>query len=140
MKPVRVVVVDDSLTFRAMIGTLLERDRRVEIVGMARSCDEALDLVAELSPDVVTLDVLMPDGDGMEILDAIMAQQPVPVIMLSSMMQEGEPMVDDALARGATACFNKSKVMGEATRFVALVKSAARNISLPRRTKSAPLV
>ncbi|WP_022682069.1 response regulator [Sphingobium bisphenolivorans] len=59
MKPIRIVVVDDSLTIRAMIETLLERDCRFEVVGIARDGDEAIDLIRLHKPDVVTLDVAM---------------------------------------------------------------------------------
>lgn len=126
MKPVRIVVVDDSLTIRAMIETLLERDRRVEVVGIARNGDEAIDLIKLHKPDVVTLDIAMPGKDGMAILDDIMAIDPCPVIMLSSLMRDGAPIVAEAMDRGAAACFNKAMIAREASRFIALVKEVGR--------------
>lgn len=129
MKPVRIVVVDDSLTIRAMIETLLERDRRVEVVGIARNGEEAIDLVKLHKPDVVTLDIAMPGKDGLAILDDIMAIDPCPVIMLSSLMRDGAPIVAEAMDRGAAACFNKAMIAREASRFIALVKEVGRRLT-----------
>lgn len=131
-KPIRIVVVDDSLTIRAMIETLLERDCRFEVVGIARDGEEAIDLIAREKPDVVTLDIAMPGKDGMTILDEIMAMDPCPVIMLSTLMREGAPIMAEALGRGAAACFNKAMIAREATRFIRLVKDVARGLTHPQ--------
>lgn len=128
MKPIRIVVVDDSLTIRAMIETLLERDRRVEVVGIARDGEEAISMIRAERPDVVTLDIAMPGRDGMMILDEIMDMEPCPVIMLSSLMRDGAPIVAEAMDRGAAACFNKAMIVREATRFVTLVKDVAKGM------------
>lgn len=125
-KPIRIVVVDDSLTIRAMIETLLERDCRFEVVGIARDGDEAMDLIHSEKPDVVTLDIAMPGRDGMSILDEIMALEPCPVIMLSSLMRDGAPIVTEAMDRGAAACFNKAMIAREAARFISLVREVGR--------------
>lgn len=127
-KPIRIVVVDDSLTIRAMIETLLERDCRFEVVGIARDGEEAIDLIAREKPDVVTLDVAMPGKDGLTILDEIMAMEPCPVIMLSSLMRDGAPLMAEALDRGAAACFNKAMIAREAARFIGLIKDVARGL------------
>lgn len=124
-RPIRIVVVDDSFTIRAMIETLLERDRRFEIVGIARDGDEAIELIARERPDVVTLDVAMPGKDGMTILDEIMAMEPCPVIMLSSLMRDGAPIMAEAIERGAAACFNKAMITREASRFIGLIRDVA---------------
>ena len=127
-KPIRIVVVDDSLTIRAMIETLLERDCRFDVVGIARNGEEAIDLIRMEKPDVVTMDVAMPGRDGLSILDEIMDMDPCPVIMLSSLMREGAPIMAEALDRGAAACFNKAMIAREAGRFIALVKDVARGL------------
>ena len=127
-QPIRIVVVDDSLTIRAMIETLLERDCRFEVVGIARDGEEAIDLVRLHRPDVVTLDVAMPGKDGLTILDEVMAIAPCPVIMLSSLMRDGAPIMAEALERGAAACFNKAMIAQEASRFIALIKQVARGV------------
>lgn len=128
MKPIRIVVVDDSLTIRAMIETLLERDRRFEVVGIASNGIAAIDMIRLEKPDVVTLDIAMPGKDGMAILDEIMDMEPCPVIMLSSLMRAGAPIVAEAMDRGAAACFNKAMIVREATRFVSLIKDVARGL------------
>ena len=127
-RPIRIVVVDDSLTIRAMIETLLERDCRFEVVGIARDGEEAIDLIRMEKPDVVTLDVAMPGKDGLTILDEIMDIEPCPVIMLSSLMRDGAPIMAEAIDRGAAACFNKAMIAREAKRFIALVKDVARGL------------
>jgi chemotaxis response regulator CheB len=132
-KPIRIVVVDDSLTIRAMIETLLERDCRFEVAGIARNGEEAIDLINLERPDVVTLDVAMPGKDGMTILDEIMDIAPCPVIMLSSLMRDGAPIMAEALERGAAACFNKAMIARDAARFIALVKDVARGAVQPER-------
>jgi chemotaxis response regulator CheB len=131
MKPVRIVVVDDSLTIRAMIETLLERDARVEVVGIARDGDEAIDMIRREKPDVVTLDIAMPGRDGMAILDEIMDMEPCPVIMLSSLVRDGAPITADAMHRGAAACFNKAMIVREATRFITLIREVGRGMVQP---------
>jgi len=125
MKPIRILVVDDSLTIRAMIETLLERDCRFDVVGIARDGDEAIELIRLHRPDVVTLDVAMPGRDGMIILDEIMDMDPRPVIMLSSLMRDGAPITAEALDRGAAACFNKAMIAREAAKFIKLIKDVA---------------
>ena len=127
-RPIRIVVVDDSLTIRAMIETLLERDCRFEVVGIARDGEEAIDLIRMEKPDVVTLDVAMPGKDGLTILDEIMDIEPCPVIMLSSLMRDGAPIMAEAIDRGAAACFNKAMIAREAKRFIALVRDVARGL------------
>jgi two-component system chemotaxis response regulator CheB len=127
-KPVRIVVVDDSLTIRAMIETLLERDRRIEVVGIARNGEEAIDMIRLEKPDVVTLDIAMPGKDGLAILDEIMDMEPCPVIMLSSLMRDGAPIVAEAMDRGAAACFNKAMIVREATRFIGLIRDLGRGL------------
>ena len=131
MKPIRIVVVDDSLTIRAMIETLLERDRRVEVIGIARNGEEAIAMIRAEKPDVVTLDIAMPGKDGLMILDEIMDMEPCPVIMLSSLMREGAPIVAEAMGRGAAACFNKAMIVREARRFVGLIKEVAQGVAAP---------
>jgi chemotaxis response regulator CheB len=122
---IKLLIVDDSVTIRAMIETLLEKDPEINIVGIASNADEAFELIEAHDPHVVTLDIAMPGKDGMTILDEIMATDPRPVIMLSSLMREGDAMVDDALVRGALACFNKTKVVQDIPVLIEMIKTAA---------------
>ena len=82
--PARVVVVDDSQLMRRMIRAGLEADGTIEVVGEAGDCAEARQLIRSLSPDVITLDLEMPLLDGFAFLRWLMANNPVPVIVVSS--------------------------------------------------------
>lgn len=125
MEITKVLVVDDSVTIRAMIETLLERDEELRVVGIARNADEAFDLITATDPDVITLDIAMPGQNGMEILDHIMTNDPRPVIMLSSLLRDGDALIDTALSRGAMACFNKSRIVQDANRLISTIKEVA---------------
>ncbi len=98
---INVLVVDDSAFFRTAITRMLTKDPEIRIAGIARDGEEAIELVHKLKPDVVTLDVEMPKRDGLSTLQAIMAQRPTPVIMVSSMTLEGAEITLRALELGA---------------------------------------
>ncbi|HEY6723797.1 MAG TPA: chemotaxis response regulator protein-glutamate methylesterase [Polyangiaceae bacterium] len=101
MPKVRVLIVDDSAFMRSAIARLLETDGRFEIAGQAKDGKEALKLVAESRPDVVTMDFNMPGLDGAATTRAIMQQSPVPIVMLSAHTTEGAQETLAALAAGA---------------------------------------
>ncbi len=103
----RVLIVDDSITMRAFFNALLERDKRIEVVGTAASAEEARKLMVDLRPNVVTLDIEMPGMNGLDFLAEIMKKCPTPVIMLSSLTQQGAEASFEALERGAIDCFPK---------------------------------
>ncbi len=107
MSNVRVVVVDDSAAMRALFCDILDQAKGVEVVGTARNADDARDVIEELRPDVLTLDVEMPGMTGMEFLEELMETRPMPVIMLSSVTQEGTGTAQKALELGAVDCFPK---------------------------------
>jgi two-component system, chemotaxis family, protein-glutamate methylesterase/glutaminase len=98
---VRVLVVDDSALMRKLIPIILERDPDIEVVGTAMDGAFALRKIAELHPDVVTLDLEMPRMDGIETLRMIMRNAPLPVIVFSSHSKEGAYATFKALALGA---------------------------------------
>jgi two-component system chemotaxis response regulator CheB len=97
----RILVVDDSTFFRRRIKQILEEDVELKVVGEAKNGQEALTLVASLKPDVVTMDIEMPVMDGITAVKRIMASNPVPIIMFSSLTQEGAKATLDALDAGA---------------------------------------
>jgi len=97
----RILIVDDSTFFRRRIKQILEEDTELEVVGEAKNGQEALILVASLKPDVVTMDIEMPVMDGITAVKKIMASNPVPIIMFSSLTQEGAKATLDALDAGA---------------------------------------
>lgn len=98
---VRVLVVDDSALMRKLIPIILERDPAIEVVGTAMDGAFAIRKIAELRPDVVTLDLEMPRLDGIETLRMIMRSAPLPVIVFSTHSKEGAYSTFKALALGA---------------------------------------
>ena len=106
---VRVLVVDDSALMRKLIPLILERDPDIEVVGTAMDGSFALRKIAELQPDVVTLDLEMPRMDGIETLRMIMRSAPRPVILFSTHSREGAYSTFKALALGAIDFVAKPK-------------------------------
>src|SRR5918995_4510299 len=97
---VRVLIVDDSAYVRKVVREMLSRSPFLDVVGAARDGDEALELVEELRPDVVTLDLNMPGSDGLDFLRRQMARRPIPVLVVSVASESGE-LVMQALDAGA---------------------------------------
>ncbi|HEX5537531.1 MAG TPA: chemotaxis-specific protein-glutamate methyltransferase CheB [Sphingobium sp.] len=104
---VKVLVVDDSITMRALFSSALERSGDLIVVGAAANADEARDMIVELKPDVVTLDIEMPGMNGIDFLEEIMTTKPMPVVMLSTLTQKGAEVTLKALEIGAVDCFPK---------------------------------
>jgi len=107
MSPVRVLVVDDSATMRALIRRTLEQDPQIVVVGEAGDPLEARAAIKALEPDVVTLDIEMPNMNGIEFLERLMRLRPIPVIMVSTLTQRGAEASLAALERGAIDCVGK---------------------------------
>jgi len=99
--PIRVLVVDDSAFMRNALSRMITSESGLEVVATACSGSDALDKIASLDPDVVTLDFEMPGLDGLETLHRIMRQFPRPVIMVSAVTEEGADNTFNALAAGA---------------------------------------
>jgi two-component system chemotaxis response regulator CheB len=97
----KVLVVDDSVFMRKIISDMIQEDERFEVIDTAKNGLEAVDKTKRLQPDVVTLDIEMPEMNGLEALKRIMAEQPVPVVMLSSLTEEGAKETIAALEIGA---------------------------------------
>ncbi|SHL01148.1 protein-glutamate methylesterase/protein-glutamine glutaminase [Rhodothermus profundi] len=98
---IRVLIVDDSAFMRKALSIMLEGDPEIQVVGTARDGIEAIEKVHALNPDIVTLDIEMPRMDGLTALRRIMREHPVPVIMVSSLTQEGAQATIEALEAGA---------------------------------------
>ena len=90
MRLVRVLVVDDSVTIRAMMRQVLESDPEIRIAGLAASADEADLMLEDHLVDVITLDIEMPGRSGLDYLCDMRKRRPTPVIMLSSYTARGE--------------------------------------------------
>jgi len=109
---IRVLVVDDSAFARQALIRMLKTDPGIEVVGMAADGHEAVEKTRSLEPDVVTLDVQMPRMGGLEALEQIMREHPVPVLLLSSLTQEGGEITLRGLELGAMDFVDKSSVQG----------------------------
>ncbi|TGM01252.1 protein-glutamate methylesterase/protein-glutamine glutaminase [Leptospira jelokensis] len=101
MKKHKVIIVDDQRSVRSMIKRWIESDPSWEVVGEASNPFEARDLIIDKQPDVMTLDVHMPEMDGIEFLKKLLPQHPMPVIMISSSTIEGTSITLEALDAGA---------------------------------------
>ena len=137
MAPARVLVVDDSATMRGLITAVLNSDPDVNVVGQASDALEAREAIKRLNPDVVTLDIEMPNMNGLEFLDKIMKLRPMPVIMVSTITHRGADATLTALEIGAFDCVAKP-APGEPRPFSDLaekVKAAARS----KRQYAAPV-
>ncbi|RVP36127.1 response regulator, partial [Sinorhizobium meliloti] len=105
--PARVLVVDDSATMRGLISAVLNADPDISVVGQAADALEARQAIKQLDPDVVTLDIEMPNMNGLEFLDKIMRLRPMPVIMVSTLTHRGAEATIAALEIGAFDCVGK---------------------------------
>lgn len=101
MAPIRVLVVDDSAFMRKIVSDIIVRDSQINVVGTARNGKVALDKLAKLSPNVVLLDVEMPEMDGITTLKRIMNETPIPIIMMSSVTKNITDKTVQAIASGA---------------------------------------
>lgn len=129
MSPVRVLVVDDSLTMRGLISAALKSDPEIEVVGTAADPLQARAAIKALNPDVLTLDVEMPNMNGLEFLEKIMRLRPMPVVMVSTLTEAGADVTLAALEIGAVDAVAKPAVAGpDAFRdLIGKVKAAARS-------------
>ncbi len=100
-RPIRVLVVDDSAFMRTALSRMITSEAGLEVAGTACNGSEALEKIASLNPDVVTLDVEMPGLNGLQTLRYIMRRYPRPVIMVSAVTERDADNTFDALASGA---------------------------------------
>ncbi len=127
---VRVLIVDDSAFIRKVVRQMLSRSPMLEVVGACRDGEEALELVEQLRPDVVTLDLNMTGLDGIGFLQKQMARRPLPVVLLSSASESGEQVMQ-ALDAGALDVVQKptalatDRVLEVADDLIAKIKAAA---------------
>ncbi len=100
-KPIEVLVVDDSRLIRTVIRKILDSDPGIKVVGEAADGRQALEMIPEVKPEVITLDINMPRLDGISTLKHIMIKHPTPTVMISSLTREGATKTFDALRFGA---------------------------------------
>ena len=101
MKKTRVVVVDDSALVRSLLAEIINREKDMECVGAANDPFIAREMIRELNPDVITLDIEMPKMDGIEFLGRLMRLRPMPVVMISTLTERGAEVTMHALELGA---------------------------------------
>jgi two-component system, chemotaxis family, protein-glutamate methylesterase/glutaminase len=129
MSRIRVVIVDDSTTVREHLAEVLRRDHSFEVVGEAGDGARAIELCMTLRPDVMTLDLAIPQINGLGVTEHVMAHAPTPIVIVSASMNRGE--VHDtysALAAGAVDVLDKARASEPdwEDRFVATVRMASR--------------
>lgn len=149
-RPVRVLVVDDSAFARKVMREVLENDPRIEVVAIARDGLDALEKIAELKPDVVTLDLVMPQLDGVGVLDAIRGLPAPPRVVVVTMSDADSALGVAALQAGAFEVVHKPTALAtdrlyelgeELVQKVLLAATAivdAPGTPLPRRAPSSP--
>jgi len=99
---IRVLVVDDTPTARNLIRGIIQEDPAMEIAGMACSGIEAISMLPDLRPDIITMDIYMPGMNGFEATRQIMSTSPVPIVIISSAFHPGETELSfQALEAGA---------------------------------------
>ena len=123
MAKIRVLIVDDSVVIRRLVTDLLSADPALEVVGAAAHGRIALEKIPQVNPDVITLDVEMPEMDGLQTLKAIRKSYPrLPVIMFSTVTERGAAVTLDALASGASDYVTKPSNVGSTTAAMARIR------------------
>jgi two-component system chemotaxis response regulator CheB len=107
IKPYRVLIADDSDYLRRLLSLILECYEEFDVIGVACDGRECLEMARRLKPDLITLDMNMPDMDGMETLRRLHETQPIPVIMVSSLPVDESPLFEQLLELGAAGAVSK---------------------------------
>ena len=136
---IRVLVVDDSSTMRRLISASLSADPELEVVGEAGDPLEAREAIKALNPDVITLDVEMPNMNGLDFLERLMRLRPMPVVMVSTLTARGTEATLTALEFGAVDCVEKPggvdssgfKRLAEKVKIAARAKVRQRVVAAP---------
>ena len=109
-KKIRVIVVDDSALVRSLLAEIINRQRDMECIGTANDPLVAREMIREMNPDVITLDVEMPRMDGIDFLGRLMRLRPMPVVMISTLTERGAEVTMRALELGAVDFVAKPRV------------------------------
>jgi two-component system chemotaxis response regulator CheB len=110
MNKIRVLIIDDSVLIRKMLTEILNSSPHIEVVGVAADPLIAREMIKHLHPDVLTLDIEMPNMDGITFLRNLMRLRPTPVVMISTLTEKGAEVTLEALAIGAVDFIAKPKV------------------------------
>jgi len=107
---IKVLIVDDSPLIRGILTEVIQQADDLEVVGSAEDPYQAREMIKTLNPDVITLDIEMPKMDGISFLRNLMRLRPMPVVMISTLTQQGSPITLEALEIGAVDFIAKPKV------------------------------
>jgi two-component system chemotaxis response regulator CheB len=110
MAKIKVVVVDDSALVRSLLSEIINRQGDMQCIGAASDPLVAREMIRELNPDVITLDVEMPRMDGLEFLSRLMRLRPMPVVMVSTLTEQGADITLRALEMGAVDYVAKPRI------------------------------
>lgn len=110
MAKIKVVVVDDSALIRSVLKEIINQQKDMEVVGAAPDPLVAREMIRNLNPDVITLDVEMPKMDGLDFLERLMRLRPMPVLMISTLTDKGSEITLRALELGAVDFISKPKI------------------------------
>lgn len=110
MKKIRVVVVDDSALVRSLLAEIINKQADMQCIGAANDPLVAREMIRELDPDVITLDIEMPKMDGLDFLGRLMRLRPMPVVMISTLTERGAEVTMKALELGAVDFVAKPRI------------------------------
>jgi two-component system chemotaxis response regulator CheB len=110
LKKIRVLVVDDSALVRSLLAGIINRQLDMECIGAANDPLIAREMIRELDPDVLTLDIEMPRMDGIDFLGRLMRLRPMPVVMISTLTERGAEVTMKALELGAVDFVSKPRI------------------------------
>lgn len=125
MRDSRVLIIDDSITIRAMVEELLAKQAHCHAVAMASDVVTARARIADFRPTLITLDLNLPGINGLALLEELRGYPHAPIVVVSSATTAGSAAAEQAMALGADACFDKSKIVSEAPRFIRVLKRAS---------------
>ncbi len=141
MKKIRVLIVDDSAVVRQTLAELLSSDPTIEVMALASDPYVAVNKIKDEVPDVITLDIEMPNMDGLTFLQKIMLQHPIPVVICSSLAGHGSDTALKALEYGAVDIITKPKIgtkqfLEESKIHICDVVKAASMVNLKKKTSN----
>lgn len=126
---IRTILIDDSAFMRKVISDIINTDDSIELVGVANDGQQGFQMTLELNPDVVITDIVMPDFDGLFVVNAVMEKKPVPIILLSS-LAKNDSRIFEALEYGAFEFIDKPVDLSTAKvldrRLLELIKQASK--------------